>query len=174
MTPQQIVGLGIRLAAIWLAVGNVGQLISWSVALTQMNSGDKIRGAYLVSGWWLAVAVLLWFFPMWTAHKLIPRTRFENKLNVEPMELARAGCALLGLWICLAHMQTFLWFFFWGVFARGDASALHGLTPEERLRFLVSGVEIGIGLLLIFAAARFAELAFRGTPMASDRGEDPK
>ncbi|MBV8210662.1 MAG: hypothetical protein JO133_11445 [Burkholderiaceae bacterium] len=85
MTPQQMVGIGVRLVAIWIAIGNVGQLISWSLALTQMDKADKIWGAYLVSGWWLAIAVLLWFFPMWTAHKLVPRTRFENKLNQGPL-----------------------------------------------------------------------------------------
>ena len=85
---------------------------------------DKVLNTSLLTGWWLAVAALLWLFPMWIAHRLIPRTRFENKLmNIQPREVARVGCCLIGLWLLSNYLGTLIWFLFKGALTPGTVWA---------------------------------------------------
>ncbi len=168
MTPQQLVGLGLRLLAIWLAITTLEAMLSLPFALRSWGemrpdaTGVAIFG-YAMSGWWLLVAVLLWFFPMWTAHKLIPRTRFENKLNVQPLEAARVGCALMGLWLLINNLSGLMSSVYRVVFFQPDnnVSVLRALTPDDRLSFAVAIGETVFALVLIFYSASFARLVLR-------------
>jgi hypothetical protein len=162
MTPQQIVGLGVRLLAVWIAIRSIGIFFMNAAAFRAMDMTDKALNTSLLTGWWLAVAALLWLFPMWIAHRLIPRTRFESKLmNIQPREVARVGCCLIGLWLLSNYLGTLIWFLFKGALTPGTSSVIRSFTPEERLQFAVLSVQVAFALFLTFGSARFAILALR-------------
>jgi hypothetical protein len=161
MTPQQFVGLGVRLFAIWIASENVGFLFSISSSLKAMNQSDKALYAYMMGGWWLLLAILLWFFPMWIAHKLIPRTRFENMLDLHTLEVARVGCGLLGLWLLIVQLRAFLWYFFVGVLSMGNDSFVRSLSQNEKVGLAVAIVQAAFAIALMLFSASFARLLLR-------------
>jgi len=174
MTPQQVVGLGIRLLAVWIAIRGIGIFFMNATAFRAMDMADKALNTSLLTAWWIAVALLLWLFPMWIAHKLIPRTRFENTLNIQPKEIARVGCCLLGLWFLTNHLGTMIWFLFKGALTPGTSSVVRSFTPEERLQFFGLSIQMAVALFLTFGSARFATLALRGPKPPEVEGEGAK
>ena len=161
MTPQQFVGLGVRLFAIWITFENFGFLFSVFSTLKAMNLSDKALYAYLMGGWWFVLAILLWFFPMWIAHKLIPRTRFENRLDLHTLEVARVGCSLLGLWLLIIQIRAFLWYFFTGVLNMGNESLVRSLSQNEKIGFAVAIVQTLLAICLMLFSASFARFLMR-------------
>lgn len=169
MTPQQLVGLGIRLFAIWLAIKSVQYFVAIPAALHDANIDDKSGQAYLIAGIYTFVAMLLWFFPMWIAHKLLPRTRFENAINLQSLEAARVGCALLGLWFSANGVIGLVWYLFRSFLVIGGQSAFESLGPDAKLDFIVTFASIVIGLFLIFRAGAFAALVVRDRASTGER-----
>ncbi len=45
------------------------------------------------------LALALWFFPMVVAHKLVPRTKFEDVLRIPASQAATVACVIFGLWL---------------------------------------------------------------------------
>src|SRR5690242_12145211 len=87
MTPQQIVGAAVRLFAIWLV------MVAIQAAGTSAQPGTQSTIApYVFSALFLVVAIFLWLFPLVVAHRLVPRTKFDNELHVP--RLRSLGCGL--------------------------------------------------------------------------------
>lgn len=168
MTPQQIVGIGVRLFAIWLAVACLHYFLRVPAMLETMHIADKTNTAYGIAAGYAIAALLLWLFPMWAAHKLLPRTNFENHLNLQPLETARVGCALMGLWFFAHGFLDAVWFFFRALLVTGGQSTWAGLGPDARLDAAVIAVNVIFGLVLIFRAETFA--AFVGKLGADTKG----
>ncbi|MDR0777791.1 MAG: hypothetical protein LBE81_14335 [Azonexus sp.] len=98
MTPQQIVGLGVRFFAIWLVLGAL-ELIGKGVNVNS-QPGLEPTFAFIVSaGVMFLLAAFSWFCPMVVAHKLVPRTRFDDTLRVPASQAAMIACVILGLWL---------------------------------------------------------------------------
>src|SRR6266540_5724837 len=102
MTPQQVVGLFVRLLAVWLAVSGV-QVIGIGLALDAQKTQEHTLVPYVISAVLFVVALALWFFPMVVAHKLVPRTHFDNVLRIPAEEVAVVACVVLGLWVLVAR-----------------------------------------------------------------------
>jgi len=97
MTPQQIVGLASRLFAIWMAVSAV-QAFAIAMALKAgSNNPDAVWAPYFIGGLYLLVGVLCWFFPMSIAHRLVPRTKFDDVLKLPARQAMTVACVVLGL-----------------------------------------------------------------------------
>lgn len=161
MTPQQIVGLAIRLLAIWLVISSIQYFIAIPAALHGADIDDKSTQSYIVAGAYISAAMLLWLFPMWIAHKLIPRTRFENTISVQPLEAARVGCALTGLWLSAHGFLDMVWYAFRAFLIAGSQSAFASLGTGAKLDFIATLANLALGLLLIFRAGTFATLVIR-------------
>jgi hypothetical protein len=97
MTAQQIVGLAVRLFAIWLVSSALGII----EAGMNVNSQPRLETAafFAMAGIMFLLAAFLWFCPMLVAHKLIPRTRFDDVLRVPATQVAMIACVILGLWL---------------------------------------------------------------------------
>lgn len=173
MTPQQIVGLGVRLLASWLVVRGLDAFLTNAIAFRANNMPDKVVNTALVTGWWLGIAGLMWFFPMWIAHRLVPRTRFENKLNVNALDAARVGCCLIGLWIFANQLNIFVWLLFHGALSPGDASVFRQLSDQEKIQFIGVGIQLGLSVAMIFGSARFAAWALGNRAEPSAPGDRP-
>src|SRR6185436_13978016 len=133
MTPQQIIGLGLRITAIWLMLNAVSYLGVIPNALRAADASDAIAAAYGVAGAYALGAVLLWVFPMWIAHALLPRTAHTNVLSFRAHELARVGCGILGVWLFAKAVPNFVWFLFRAILLTGSSSSFAALAPETKL-----------------------------------------
>lgn len=157
MTPQQIVGLGIRLFAIWLFL--VGLPYVWYIPsyLARQPIDGSGSGSIVIGFIYIAIAIVLWFFPMVVAHRLIPRTNFDNVLRVAPIEAAKVGCCLLGLWLFLTSAPALVHYLFRAFLVSGSGSLYGSLGLDQKL-------DIGFYLVQVLISAA---LVFRSSPLAS-------
>ncbi|CAN7195846.1 hypothetical protein [Polaromonas sp. LjRoot131] len=172
MTPQQLVGLGVRLFAIWLGIASVAYWVSIPAALAANNLG-KTPGivSYAIGVAYVAAALLFWFFPMAIAHKLLPRTHYQNSLSAEPHELAKVGSALLGLWLITKAAPTLVWLIFRSFLFMESSAAFSSITPDAKLDISVALFELLLAIVLIVKAGAFAH---RMVPVAESPREDPE
>lgn len=103
MTPQQIVGLAVRLFSVWL-VFMAFQFIGSGIATNSQQGTEPSSAYFLAGGVAFILAVVLWLFPMFLAHKLVPRTQFKNTLSVPANEAVVVACVIMGLWLFVARM----------------------------------------------------------------------
>lgn len=161
MTPQQLIGVGVRLFALWLLVraipyfGSIpGQLIAMSIP-----GGEKASMvSYGIGIAYLMGVILLWVFPMAVAHRLLPRTNYTNILTFRSYELARVGCGLLGLWLLATELPALTWFLFRAFLVAGSTSSFETLDGQAKLEVIVAVVELGIAVIFITKADLFARL----------------
>lgn len=158
MTPQQLIGAAVRLLALWLASTSVGYLVGIPSQLseTPVGSGAGVPAAYAIGGAYLGAAIVLWMFPMFVAHKLLPRTLHDNRLNVQGHELARVGSALIGLWLFARSLPTVVWLVFKAFLMVDAGSAFSSLPPESKLDIAVAMFELAFGLVLVIQSGKFA------------------
>jgi ABC-type multidrug transport system fused ATPase/permease subunit len=165
MTPQQIVGLGIRLLALWIAFHAIPYFSFKPFPIFSPDVSYQKWTAYLIGVAALAVAVLLWLFPMWIAHKLLPRTQFENKLEIRSLEAARVGCGLIGLWVLAQALPSMAWYLFRAFLIVGNDSLFSALNADAKLDMATSIVEMVFSLFLIVRSDVFARLLIRDNPL---------
>jgi hypothetical protein len=118
----------------------------------------------------MVVALLLWLFPMTVAHRIIPRTKFDDTLSVPAFEAARVGCALLGLWFLLSYAPSLLGFLIRALLAPSSASFFAELELDTKVDLAVYLLEVVVAFVLIVRAASFASLV-SGASMRSKSGE---
>ncbi len=149
MTPQQCVGLAARLFSIWLAVSSL-QAIAIGQALQIPGNRAPVWVPYLVAAVYLLVAAVLWLFPMFIAHRLVPRTHYDNTLQVQGREAAAVACVFVGLLLvalkALAPVATYLslaahWI--------GNAQPLSTMDADRHIDGLVGVLQLFVGVLLI-------------------------
>ncbi|MEH6462279.1 hypothetical protein [Chitinimonas sp. JJ19] len=156
MTPQQIVGLGVRLFSIWLVISGVPYLSTIPVALASQELSQEIISALLIGFFHLIFAALIWLFPMVVAHSLIPKTEFENCLKIRPDEMASVGVCLMGLWGISLAAPDLLSYLFQVYLNSGGESIWAALDARGRADVFFIVVELAIGLGLFFNAAKIA------------------
>ena len=156
MTPQQIVGLGVRLFAIWLVL--VGLPYVWAIpaALARQHIDSGISVSQFIGIAYFVVAALLWFFPMVIAHRLIPKTSFYNMLRVTHIEAARVGCCLLGLWLLLTSGPALVSYLFRAVLVSGSGPVFGGLNVDQKLDLAFYAVQVVISFILVVRASAIA------------------
>lgn len=162
MTPQQIVALGIRLVSIVAAILCV-RYLAWALSMANQPglAPYVIRLSYLVGALGVVATVCLWFFPMVIAHKIVPRTRFENHLKLGLLDAARVGCCLIGLWFFVQALPNILWFFFAALANAGEQSFIASLDESERITLAMYMCQIAIAATLVFKSDWFAKLVLR-------------
>ncbi len=159
MTPQQFVGLGVRLFAIWLAITGLSFLVAVPFALKQTSLSYESAYTYFIAGAYLISAIFLWFFPMTIAQKLIPNTRFDNKISIHALELARVVCCLFGLWFFSHGLIDLVWFLFRADLISSSAPALSVFTGLEKADIAVAIFKMIFSYVLILKSTTFARIA---------------
>jgi hypothetical protein len=170
MTPQQAVGLGIRLFAIWLALQTLQHLIFVPAQMTRAGV-EGIAPAIMIAIGYFAAALALWFYPMVVAHAIVPRTRYAEPMKPQLTDLARVGCALLGIWL-LARTLPALARFLYGTFLMvGSGSAFGTLSTDAKLDVAYYVVELGLALFLIFRSETAGNAMLRAGSARPAAGE---
>lgn len=156
MTAQQAVGLAGRLFAIWLALG---AFQSWAVARALDAEGTLDVGSLpysLPAIYWIA-AVMLWFFPLSIAHRLVPRTRFQDRMALPSQQVVVVACIVLGLAVILlralpalaAYVVTAsLWI------AAGQP--ISTMEAEQHVDAWVGAIQLAVGLAFVLKADALA------------------
>lgn len=170
MTPQQLIAVALRLVAIWLALSAVAYFVTVPDALPQGMDGASFKwGAFGIGAVYAVLAGVLWMFPLSVASALLPRTRHANTLQLRGSELARTGCALMGLWLFVKTMPTLAWYFLRALLMAGSGSAFAALSPENKLDMAVSLLNLVLAIVLVAKAGWFARLVAGASAAASPR-----
>lgn len=156
MTPQQAVGLACRLFAVWLALGSFQGWMMVRAAQTQgVAQAEWVQ--YSVPGiYWLA-AVVLWFFPMSIAHRLVPRTRFEDRMTLPAHKVLVVACVVLGLTLLALRAVPALaaWLSLVALSLAGGET-LAAMGPEQHLHLLEGLLQLAAGLAFVLKAPAIA------------------
>lgn len=162
MTPQQIVGLGLRVFALILISFCIKYLVLLPASMRENLMGSQAYLSYAIGLVGVILALVCWFFPLVIANFLIPRTRFENHINIQPLEVARVGTGLIGLWVLATGMPNFIWLIFLGVIsATSGESAFSTYLPEEKADFVFHFCQFLIAYVLIFKSGLIAEFLIK-------------
>ena len=102
MNIQQIVGLFVRIFSLWLVVCAI-QAFSLGITLSGNKYYENILIYYFLSVVLVFFAVALWFFPMTIAHRILPRAKFNDPLNVGALDISFIVCFIFGGWLFFAH-----------------------------------------------------------------------
>jgi len=98
-TPHRLAAVGVRLFAIWLAIGAFGTVVP-SVLDREARSGSSILiVSVAISAVMGLVALALWFFPQTVAVKLLPPSTQEVTPAAPTDTWLAMGCSMLGLWM---------------------------------------------------------------------------
>lgn len=171
MTSHQAVGLASRLFAVWLALASFQ---SWLVARAVLTRGiaDAAWLTYSVPAiYWLA-AVLLWFYPMSIAHRLVPRTRFEDRITLPAQQVVLVACIVLGLAVVLVRALPLLaGYLSWAILWVGAGSRLSAAEAHRHLDLLEGAMQLGVGLVFVLKAQAVAAHVMPGP--ARERADGP-
>lgn len=154
MRNEQIVGLAIRLFAIFLFILALRQatgLIWYFVDSVTVRAG---LGFALVSTLApAAVALFLWLLPLTIATKLIPRLKTdEPRSALTATDIASVAFPILGLWVLtFAIPDTFYWITFTFILKNSDYGSPE-LTPENIGNIVATVVELLIGFWLLLGS----------------------
>jgi hypothetical protein len=168
MTPQQIVGLAVRLFSVWLVFLTL-QFVGSGKALN-VELGSEAGYAYFIAATVMAcLAAVLWFFPMWIAHKLVPRTQFENVLRIPAHQAVTVACVIIGLWLFASHVLPGLAHFISLAFAmRVNNQPLSASDQFTIIRLGPVVIELVIAAAFCFKAHAISKL------FMTDRGSRDK
>lgn len=151
MTNTQIVGIGVRLFAVWLVV----YVLRNAPALWLFGSREigpaGIATVITVSALMVVIAAVLWFFPLTVARKLIPESLLSRSADLPREDFQRMGFCLLGLWVLAEAIPLAV---------RYGYMLYHALKPNSMIElglnipgaFIHAMVQLAIGVWLLFGA----------------------
>lgn len=153
MTPQQIVGTASRLFAIWLLI-TAFQAVAIGGALKAGSSDPSaVWVPYLMGGIYLLAGLLCWFFPMVIAHKLVPRTKYDDVLRLPAQQALVVACVVLGLLViafkALAPVMGYLsvcalWI--------GSGQPVSTMDASRHIDGFIGFAQLAFGLFLVLKA----------------------
>jgi hypothetical protein len=152
MTNAQIVGLGVRLFAIWLAIYVVRQ----TPGLVFIDSRDVPGSGLVIVTIAVAVVLLficvaLWRLPLVVAQRLIPQPTLDQPSRLPVEQLQTAAFCLLGLWL-LTEALPHAVYVAMIVYHSSKSNASVSLSPWEYATTVQVLAELIIGLWLLFGA----------------------
>ena len=151
MTNTQMVGLGVRLFAAWLAVYILRNAPSYVLFSSQEFSFSETTVIVVATGAMVLIGMLLWFFPLRVASGLIPESTNSQGTSFSLEELERTGFCLLGLWVLTQAIPLCIrsgYIFYYAL----QPNSLLVLGVNEHAVFLHSLAQLAIGVWLLFGA----------------------
>ena len=169
MTPQQFVGLGVRLFALWLAMTSIGTIsVFWSSELPEGAPKGLAIGMFFA---YFVGAAVLWFLPMVVAHRLLPRTSHTNSVSAGGFEIARAGACLLGLWLLIKTLPTAAWYIFKMAAATSAGSAIDAFNSDAKVDLAVIVFQLVLAAVVFVQSEAFARVAMSAPGSGPEAGE---
>jgi hypothetical protein len=174
MTPQQVVAAGVRLFAIWLVLSGAKAIFVTPFIFAQLGENAAFaRAASMCFGVAdILLAMVLWFFPLGVARKLVPNISLTHSFGAPALELARVGSCLLGLWLLATATPRLFWYFLDTVMHSPADAFFPSITKVEILGFTYRALEILIACLLVFKSRVIAHAILRPSAAATAPATD--
>jgi hypothetical protein len=152
MTGAQIVGLGVRLFAIWLVVSVVRHAPGMWRFNSSLEGSSSVYVATVVVGVLLVIfAAMLWFFPLTIAKTLIPSSAQTDYVQVPLDQAQSVGFTLLGLWVLAGGIpDSFYWLFM--IYQASIPKSMFELRANDYAYVVSTAVEVILGIWLVFGA----------------------
>lgn len=157
MSPQQLVGIAIRMFSIVLAVMSIPYLTGIPAALRSHEMEAFASTSLMIGLSFLIFAIIAWFFPMIIAHKLVPKTTFENRFDTRPDEVATVAIAIIGLWSAIHAGPDLVSYLFQASLKAGSNSMFMSLGAEGKADVFFLLLELMIALFFVFKAHKIAK-----------------
>jgi hypothetical protein len=149
MQKEQIVGLAVRLFAIFLVV----YTIRYGSSLLPMTHPPNNVSFLLITGFTvplLLAAFLLWTFPLTIAKTILPEVKTSSgTVPLEASGIQVVAFSILGLWVLSTAVPDV---FYWSTFIYLAKGINFSLTPEHIGNALATVIELVIGFWLLFGA----------------------
>jgi hypothetical protein len=152
MKKEEIVGLAVRIFALYLAVSAVTGLGTF-MALSETGLPGTMPRAAMVAVVVipLMLALLLWFLPLTVAHKLLPvMPPDEARSKAGAAEYQAVALSVLGMWVLAEQLPTLLYWVGVAVYVHGEEANV--LTAREYGKIASTVAGLGIGFWLLFGA----------------------
>jgi hypothetical protein len=152
MSPHQVVGLAVRLFAIWLALQGVPYLIEASNM--PLEGGPAV--SYVLGATFIVVALALWLFPMTIAHQLLARVPPDDPLSANSRELVHLAVVVTGMLLLALKVPALLWYFArWFLIQVSDKYDTE--TPlAVNAQVLVTTVQVAVGIAFVAKPSQIA------------------
>jgi len=157
MSPQQIVGVASRLFGVWLVV-LAFQAVVIARALKESGGSAGAVAPYFFAGTYMVAAALLWFFPMSIAHKLVPRTKFDEPVRLRGTMAVEVACVVLGLlvvlWRALPGLTGYISV---AAFWVANGQPVQTMEAARHVDGLIAITQMVVGLLFVLKARTLAQ-----------------
>lgn len=158
MTVQQLVGMASRLFAIYMLF--VAFQMFGIVNTLGANNIDAPPSLYLMILLPLAVGVFLWLCPMLVAHKLVPRSKFNDTMDLPARQLVAAGAAIIGIW-ALVNALPYIGALVAAIVVSDPYTLKTYFSPGRTMQYAGIALQCAAGLFLVFRAWVVADKILR-------------
>ena len=167
MTPQQIVGLAVRLFAIWLGVWVI-QMLGIAYAVRDGSNAGMNELYLMFAALFSVVAVVMWMFPMALAHRLVPRTHHDNRLSLNGQQVIVVACVTVGLAVIgLKALEPTITYAISAAHFVRNGYQLSDLAADAHLGGIAALAQLAIGVMMVMQARRLAVFILPSPPEAS-------
>jgi hypothetical protein len=152
MTPHQIVGVGVRVFAAWLACHGVWRCLSAIQNGPVFEfSGYELRGV-AIGALVMLVAAILWVGAAIAAKALIPKELPGGVSELGARSFARAFVVLLGLWLAVDSGRSLVWYLTREIvpWHDGDALNVSHVTTSHAADMISATIVGAVGLWMLF------------------------
>lgn len=165
MTPQQIVGMAVRLFSIWLVIVAF-QTVGIATAMNQQFQNPASLAMYAMPAIPLLFAIGLWMFPMSIAHKLVPKTHDTDVMKMPARDAVAAASAIIGIWVLVISVPQVIAAF--GIFLQGVDNPMFSayFSFDRKLSLFAVLAQALFGLYLV---SRPWKLAYKIFPLSNAR-----
>jgi len=163
MPKEQIVGIAVRLFAIYLALETL-RYASGLLPYAGSQSPNNISLAFIatLAIFPLLAAFLLWRFPLSVASKLIPEIQHQDQRpTLSSIEIQTIAFSILGVWVLTTSIRdSFYWITF--VYQIKKTGLRYEVLPPDKVGDIVATIiELIIGFYLLFGSRGLAGFIHR-------------
>lgn len=163
MRPSHLLAIFVRMAAILLVLSAVRQLPFIFHTFFDSMPTSILFSASVISIE-LLLAIILWKFPLSIASGII-KPELDQEINVPAIQgMLCTMIIILGLYVtCYALVDVAYWVSIRQSYSSYMDDGSFRMNPEVNANLLATGVELAIGLVLIFKSKTIAKFLFKAS-----------
>ena len=180
MTVRQLIGIGLRLLAMWLCLNAfVGYGLVLASANNRVDHGSFSPAVveFMVVIAFELMALVLWFFSNHIAGALLSGFSKDVEIRIRPSDLVVVGCVLMGLWWLKDATLPLLSLWLRSIFLSStttDQSTLEMMSTSIRINCGLYLLQIAVALILIYRSRRIASWLLQYPALSSGETYEDK
>ena len=154
MSREDLVAVATRLFSIFLVVLAI-RFAFGAVSFNQFSdlSTMSLAATGSITICTLSIAVLLWYFPVTIARKLLPVMRDSGPaLSASPHQVQEVAFSILGFWVLASAVSDATYWVSLAVFTIGSVTPGIEFDPSTKGAMLATALDIAIGFALLLGA----------------------